>query len=92
MAWGARHLISTQIATVAPGVVPRVLDEPVGLGRDRVDAVADGEDGVVHVLRVVCADRRRVDAALVISEVRRDVECDTYWPSGRQIVFQRSQS
>ena len=80
----AFRLMSTQ----APRVVPRVLDEPVGLGRDRVDAVADGEHGVVHVLRVVCADRRRVDAALVISEVRRDVECDTYWPSGRQVVLE----
>ena len=86
MAWGARFDFHTD-SRCPPCIVPRVLDEPVGRARG-VRTVADGEDGVVHVLRVVCADRRRVDAALVISEVRRDVEGDTYWPSGRQVVLE----
>ena len=82
---GAPDLISTQIAAVPPCIVPRVLDEPVGRARG-VRTVADGEDGVVHVLRVVAAHRRRVDAGLIISEIGRHIERYRNRPSGGQVV------
>merc|ERR1719350_1335428 len=65
--------LNIEEAFVAPAGAPRVLDHPV-IHATFCCAIADGENGMVHILWTVFAGRRGVDSTGVIAEIVNDLE------------------